>query len=72
MTEPNIQPDHYNGTDPLDLMEDEPETAKGFFKWNVIKYVFRCTRSENPVEDLKKAEFYLTKLMEVIECGSSS
>ena len=39
---------------------------EGFLAGNVIKYVFRFKR-KNGKEDLQKAEWYLSKLMEVQE-----
>lgn len=41
----------------------------GFFWGNVVKYVLRFHK-KNGVEDLKKAEFYLKRLIEELEYGS--
>ena len=38
----------------------------GFFEGNVIKYVSRW-KDKNGLEDLKKAQHYLTKLIELEE-----
>ena len=39
----------------------------GFLKGNVMKYIWRYKRKGKPVEDLKKAQWYLNKLIEVWE-----
>lgn len=39
-----------------------------FMEGNIIKYVARH-RHKNGVEDLKKARFYLDKMIEVVENG---
>lgn len=36
----------------------------GFLKGNVIKYVWRYNMKNNPVEDLRKAKWYLNKLID--------
>jgi hypothetical protein len=62
------KPSHYHkgGIDvirfaELQLSKDE---LKGFFRVNVLKYVTRYDR-KNGAEDLKKAAFYLNKLIEL-------
>lgn len=35
----------------------------GYLKGNVLKYLWRYRLKENPVEDLKKANWYLNKLI---------
>jgi len=42
------------------------EEFKGFCKDNVIKYLSR-EANKNGVEDIKKARWYLNKLIEVLE-----
>jgi hypothetical protein len=50
---------------PWDAMEAwmKPDEFKGFLRGNVIKYVARC-EDKGGVEDLKKAQHYLTRLLE--------
>ena len=36
----------------------------GFLKGNVMKYLWRYKLKNNPIEDLKKAQWYLNKLIE--------
>lgn len=40
------------------------EAFKGFLKGNAIKYLWRYEKKENPIEDLKKCQWYLNKLIE--------
>jgi len=60
-------PDHYhkNGIDVIGFAEMQlpVEQLKGFHRINVLKYVTRYDR-KNGIEDLKKAKFYLDKLIE--------
>lgn len=63
-------PKHYSGKiECIDCIESavaELNGFEGFLAGNVIKYVFRFKR-KNGKEDLQKAEWYLSKLMEVQE-----
>jgi len=46
------------------------ENTKGFCLCNAFKYIYRCTKKhETPVEDVKKAIWYLNKFLE-LEGGS--
>lgn len=70
MTDSVNAPDHYhkNGIDVISFseMQFSPEELKGFHRINVLKYVTRYDR-KNGLEDLKKAAFYLNKLIEMEE-----
>lgn len=63
------KPAHYmqGGIEVIDYIE-----AKGFDKnWNlanVIKYVSRAGYKISKLEDLKKAQFYLTREIKKLEC----
>lgn len=39
----------------------------GYLKGNCIKYIWRYMDKSNPLEDLKKAQWYLNKLIEFTE-----
>lgn len=42
------------------------EDTKGFCLCNAFKYIYRCTKKHNtPVEDVKKAIWYLGKFLEL-------
>jgi hypothetical protein len=50
-------------------------SAKGFnsfLKGQVQKYLWRYELKENPVEDLKKAQWYLTRLIQETEAFLNS
>ena len=59
-------PKHYNsGTiEVIDAIED---WEMGFCDGNVIKYVARHKHKGKPVEDLKKAKWYLERLIQQYE-----
>lgn len=63
------KPAHYhkNGAiDPIKYgqLQFSKEQNEGFYRLNVIKYVSRYDK-KNGIEDLKKAQFYINKLIEV-------
>lgn len=61
---------HYSSKpiQPWDAMQVwmTPDAFEGFLAGNVIKYMARY-KDKNGVEDLKKAQHYLTKLIEVCD-----
>lgn len=61
--------DHYRSkkVQPWDAMEVwmSREEFVGFLRGNVIKYMARC-RDKGGLNDLKKAQHYLQKLLEVM------
>lgn len=64
----NINPLHYQKY-PLQMIENmqnsmTPDEFKGYLKGNIMKYISRY-QDKNGVEDLKKADWYLNKLIEV-------
>lgn len=63
----NINPSHYTqgGIETIDYLEAKlsDDEFNGFLKGNVLKYVSREAQ-KNGVEDLKKAKWYLNKLIE--------
>jgi hypothetical protein len=63
----NINPNHYKGkVETIDAIESSMshEAFKGYLHGNIIKYVSRWTR-KNGVEDLRKADWYLQKLIKL-------
>lgn len=73
-------PDHYASSaieciDAMEAMVDSQGrnyrivlTGHMFYLWQVIfKYIWRWPFKEKPIEDLKKAEFYLKKLIKSLE-----
>lgn len=67
------QPPHYNqaGIECIDAIE--AATGEGFeyyLQGNILKYMWRY-RYKNKAEDLKKAQWYLNKLIEVKDDSQS-
>ena len=66
-------PDHYNSgsIETVDYMESclSPEKFCGGCKMNVLKYVSR-EKHKNGLEDLKKARWYLDRLISYLEKNS--
>jgi|TARA_R110002074_G_scaffold133667_2_gene277376 hypothetical protein len=44
-----------------------PEAFRGYCKGAAIKYLWRYERKAKPLEDLKKAQWYLNKLISTLE-----
>ena len=66
-------PSHYTygGIECIDVIKAVvSEIPNGICAWltgQVIKYIWRWTRKDKPVEDLKKCRFYLDRLIENAE-----
>lgn len=66
-------PVHYNkaGIETIDAIEASTnEGFKYYLQGNILKYIWRY-EYKNGVEDLKKAQWYLNKLIEVYNDGKS-
>ena len=67
-------PPHYEGENGITCIE-AIEAFLGrdgfiaFLRGQVVKYVWRCQRKKNIEEDLKKSQWYLNKLLEVLKHG---
>ena len=61
-------PDHYNKgkIEVIDFIKDLG-MAKDFCIGNAIKYIARYKYKENPVDDIKKAIWYLKYLINLLE-----
>lgn len=62
-------PEHYGADTPYECIKVleawmSKEQFVGFLKGNVIKYLCRSEK-KNGIEDLKKAQWYINKLVEV-------
>ena len=64
-------PSHYTGSiECIDAMVQQfgIEAVKSFCLCNAFKYLFRCTKKHNtPIEDIKKAQWYINKYLELNE-----
>jgi hypothetical protein len=60
-------PAHYNsgGIEAIEAIKASmgPEAYAGYLKGNVMKYLWRYEKKEKPIEDLKKAQWYLDRLI---------
>lgn len=65
-------PKHYTTgkIETIEYIEDKlsPEQLEGYFAGNIIKYLSRY-KHKNGVEDLKKARWYLDRLIKNLEKG---
>ena len=62
-------PAHYSGAiEVIDFIRDKltPEELSGYYKGNILKYIARYGKkqTENPVEDIQKAQVYLGWLID--------
>jgi hypothetical protein len=46
-----------------EAIEHAPAVSHGFLQAQVLKYLLRVWHKDNPLEDLKKAQWYLTRLI---------
>lgn len=67
-SDPVNRPSHYTagGIECIDAIKASMSTEAflGFLKGNVQKYMWRYEKKVAPVEDLKKAQWYLSKMIE--------
>ena len=65
------KPSHYNsgGVECLEAIEAsmEPEAFQGYLKGNTLKYIWRMSYKGKALEDCKKAQWYLNKLISTLE-----
>ena len=66
--DPVNKPDHYNvgSIEAIEAIKASmhPQEFKGYLKGNIMKYLWRYDYKGKPVEDLRKARWYLEKLIE--------
>tara|TARA_R100000963_G_C4557418_1_gene47707 strand:- start:113 stop:343 length:231 start_codon:yes stop_codon:yes gene_type:complete len=64
-------PSHYTygGLETIDILEKKlsPMEFKGFLKGNVIKYIVRGALKKDELGDLKKALWYLDRMIKVVQ-----
>lgn len=70
LSDPVNSPDHYTsgGIETIAYLQAKltPEEFRGYMKGNVLKYLSRSGKKSDEVEDLKKAQWYLNKLIDVL------
>ena len=69
MTEKVNHPDHYGGEgNPYEAIKVIEAWDLNFHLGNVVKYISRAgKKSKNSIEDLKKAEWYLSRYVQFIQ-----
>lgn len=67
-TDPVERPSHYvdGEIECIDAIKaaTTQDEFEGFLRGNVLKYLWRCNLKSNKTEDLKKARWYLNRLIE--------
>lgn len=69
-TKDNINPGHYGagrGHECIDVMEQQfgVNAVMDFCCLNAFKYLFRCRKKDNDVENMRKARWYIDKYVEL-------
>ena len=67
-------PPHYNQTGIECIQAISAATGDGFkyyLQGNIMKYLWRFDYKDKPLEDLKKAQWYLDKLIEEVMADAS-
>lgn len=69
MTEEVNHPERYGGDTTYECIKVleawlPPEQYKGFLRGNALKYLCRVGKKDETVQELKKAKWYLEKLIE--------
>jgi hypothetical protein len=69
--DPVNRPKHYTygGIETIDYMKAKatPEEFRGHLRLTALKYLSRTGHKDNTVQDLKKAQWYLNKLIQELE-----
>jgi hypothetical protein len=60
-------PEHYNIPGSIEVIDFIESWNLDFNEGNVVKYVTRRKHKSNPLEDLKKARFYIDRLIALQE-----
>ena len=68
MTTNKINPEHYQSDTNLEAIDVIEAFDLNFHRGNIVKYVLRAgKKTEKGYEDLNKAKWYLSRLIEVVE-----
>ncbi len=76
-TKDAINPGHYKqgGIECIDainsMLLDENDAQHGFLRGQVVKYMWRLKGKESPLQDAKKAQWYLERLINDLEGESN-
>lgn len=73
MSDPVNHPAHYNAgpVEVIDILEQAvaqaPDPVRGGLQWQVLKYLHRMWLKGNPLQDARKARWYLDRLITKLE-----
>lgn len=67
MSNPVDNPDHYKSRIGVECIEVIDSLRLGFNTGNAMKYLWRHKRKGNPIEDLKKAAWYIDREIKRLE-----
>lgn len=71
MSKDYINPDHYKtgGIETIEYMKAKstPEEFKGHLRLTALKYLSRYGQKDNELQELKKAKWYLDRLVQELE-----
>jgi hypothetical protein len=66
-------PKHYGGKDdPYEAIKVIEAWGLGFHLGNAVKYIARAGKKDSIVQDLKKAKWYLERVIELFEDDSTT
>jgi hypothetical protein len=67
----SINPDHYKSDtmEAIDVMRAfcDPKEFRGHLRCNTLKYLLRLYKKDTPLENAKKARWYLDELIQELE-----
>jgi hypothetical protein len=73
MSDPVHHPAHYTAGqfEAIDVIEDAvqhaPSPVLGGLQWQLLKYTLRLWHKDDPLQDARKAQWYLARLIEKLE-----
>ena len=71
MSKDHINPDHYKvgGIETIDYMKAKstPEEFRGHLRLTSLKYLSRFGKKDDELQELKKAKWYLDRLIQELE-----
>ena len=73
MSDPVHHPAHYTAGqfEAIDVIEDAvqhaPDPVAGGLQWQLLKYALRLWHKDDPLQDARKARWYLDRLIERLE-----
>lgn len=71
MSKDHINPEHYKigGIETIDYMKAKstPEEFKGHLRLTALKYLSRYGKKDDELQELKKAKWYLDRLVQELE-----